>query len=401
MLHEFRVDNFKSLINVVFKPRGVNLLLGRNNSGKTNLCQALQFLSCSASTSLNACADLAARGRFGMSSFGLAKSTIDFHVRAAVPYRDEDLVFEYDLAIRPPGNYFPEATVLLSHEVLSVTGGPFNARTVLLENAGGRTRLLNESVFLQEAHPSPGDADHTTCYRETTAPTDATMLQRLYDAGSNPRAILFRQYLTGWTYYDLSPASMRSPEYKPGNLVLLPDGANLATALFLLKTGNERDYRKLLEVVQEVDPRLHVINFTGDSNKSVFMFLEDSNGNRLPVVNASSGTLRFLAMAYILLFQPTNLLSPLCMVEEPENGLHVGFLKTLFSMVDQSVGRPQLLFASHAPYFIDLFDEHLDGVFVLNRKQGHTSITQPDTKAVRKRLEDFPLGEQHYREMLG
>ena len=44
-----------------------------------------------------------------MSSFGLAKSTIDFHVRAAVPYRDEDLVFEYDLAIRPPGNYFGEA----------------------------------------------------------------------------------------------------------------------------------------------------------------------------------------------------------------------------------------------------------------------------------------------------
>lgn len=48
MLKEFRVDNFKSLINCVFRPEGMNLLLGMNNSGKTSLCQALQFVSASA-----------------------------------------------------------------------------------------------------------------------------------------------------------------------------------------------------------------------------------------------------------------------------------------------------------------------------------------------------------------
>ena len=57
MLQEFRVDNFKSLINVVFKPREINLLIGRNNSGKTNLCQALRFVSGSSFTTFDACAD--------------------------------------------------------------------------------------------------------------------------------------------------------------------------------------------------------------------------------------------------------------------------------------------------------------------------------------------------------
>ena len=33
MLKEFRVDNFKSLINGIFRPQGMNLLLGLNNSG--------------------------------------------------------------------------------------------------------------------------------------------------------------------------------------------------------------------------------------------------------------------------------------------------------------------------------------------------------------------------------
>ncbi len=45
MLRKFTVNNFKSLINVTYEPGTVNLLVGVNNSGKTNLCQALRFLS--------------------------------------------------------------------------------------------------------------------------------------------------------------------------------------------------------------------------------------------------------------------------------------------------------------------------------------------------------------------
>ena len=85
MLKEFRVDNFKSLINGVFRPQGMNLLLGMNNSGKTSLCQALQFVSGSAAAPLDRCADAVARGRFGMTNFALDKSTIDFRVRVHVP----------------------------------------------------------------------------------------------------------------------------------------------------------------------------------------------------------------------------------------------------------------------------------------------------------------------------
>ena len=97
MLIEFRVDNYKSLINGVFAPQGLNLLLGANNSGKTNLSQALQFVSGSAVVPLDQCADRAARGRFGMTNFTLDKSTIDFYVRAQVSFRDEELLFEYEL----------------------------------------------------------------------------------------------------------------------------------------------------------------------------------------------------------------------------------------------------------------------------------------------------------------
>ena len=389
MLQEFRVDNFKSLINVAFKPQATNLLLGMNNSGKTNLCQALRFVSGSASVSLDLCAD-GSGGRFGMTNFSLDKSTIDFYVRAAVPHDGQRLVFEYWLTVSPPKVRFGEASVRLDREVLSVTGGEFD-KTVLMENLSGRIRLLHEK----------DSATGALRYVETTAPTDATMLQRLYDLESSPRANLFKHYLSGWIYYDLSPTAMRGSSHKPREYVMEPDGRNLASVLYSLKTGNERAYRKLLRVIQKIEPRLDLINFYTGSENNVFMFFEDQDAHSWSSVNASNGTLRFLALAYVLLVQPGSGLSPLCMIEEPENGIHVKFLKGLFDMVDHTTGRPQLAFTSHAPYFIDLFDEHLSGVFVLNRGKGHTSITQPNVDEVKARLDHYPLGEQHFREMLG
>ena len=389
MLQEFRVHNFKSLINVVFRPHNTNLLLGENNSGKTNLCHALQFVSDSSQRSLSLCAD-SVGGRFGMTNFALHKSTVEFYVKADVPFENESLTFEYKLVISPPRQGVADTDVRLNREVLRVTGGGFD-KTVLFDNKAGRVQVLNEKEFL-EGNKS---------YGETTAPTDTTILQRLYDPNTNSRSNCFRHYLNAWIYYDLSPMAMRGYTHKPGEFVIAPDGSNLASVLYTLKTSNEREYRDLLKVVQQMEPQLDLINFFGGSDNNVFMVFEDHDRNTLPAGNASSGTLRFLALAYILLIQPRGILSPLCVIEEPENGLYVSFLKTLFEMADSAPSRSQLIFTSHAPYFIDLFDEYLNGVFVLSRQKEHTAISQPDIDDVKRRLENFPLGEQHFREMLG
>lgn len=389
MLQEFRVDNFKSLINIVFKPQEINLFLGKNNSGKTNLCQALQFVGCSSIFPLNECAEKVAGGRFGMTNFAFDKSTIDFYIRAKVPYEEEALSFEYELTISPPKDRMGEVKV--EREILSVTGGKFE-QTILLKNIFGRIQLLDEKDFM----------DGMENYFETSASRDATMLQRLYDSENNVCVNRFKRYLSNWICYDLSATAMRGSDYKPNEVFLNSDGSNLASVLYWLKTHNERDYRKLMKVMQVIEPKFDIINFPVGSESVVVMLFEDSDGYSLPAWNASNGTLRFLALTYVLLIQTQLILDsrPLFMIEEPENGIYVGFLKTLLEMIDRSQG-PQIVFTSHAPYFIDLFDVYLDGIFVLNRGKQHTSITQPDIDEVKKRLEHFPLGEQHFREMLG
>jgi predicted ATPase len=235
-------------------------------------------------------------------------------------------------------------------------------------------------------------------YVETEAPRDATMLNRLYDTETNRLANLFKNYLKSWGYYDLSPASLRSSNHKPNEIFLTPDGNNLSSVIYRLKTSNEREYRKLLRFIRKIDPKIDLINFYGPFEKNIFMYFVDSEDHSLPAWNASAGTLRFLALAYVLLIQPPpNLL----VIEEPENGIYVGFLKDLLEMVAQSSDRSQVIFTSHSPYFIDLFDNYLDSIFVLKMGKQHSTLVRPDAEKVKARLEQFPLGEQHFREMLG
>ena len=101
-------------------------------------------------------------------------------------------MFEYELTISPPQNGFMEAAVGLTRELLSVTGGAFAKKTILLENRAGRIRILDEPAFMRARRSEPGHGGGLEPYRETSAPTDATMLQRIYDEESNPRAVQFR-----------------------------------------------------------------------------------------------------------------------------------------------------------------------------------------------------------------
>ncbi len=390
MLEEFRVDNFKSLINVTFSPRDCNLLLGVNNAGKTNLCQAMTFLAATVHTPLNDCADRVAGGRFGMTNHYFDKKTIDFHVKAAVPFDGEELIFNYELTVSV-GNQSVEMTpsVEVETERLYVTGSHFD-NVALLENTRDGVRLLHEKDYLSKG----------ASYAETSSPRDATMLQRLYDPDTNPRADCFKKYLGWWQYYYVSPEAMRGTTRYSDQMVLVPDGGNLASVVYLLKTRNEGLYRKLLSKLQRIAPEIYVVNFF-NTQDSIAMFFEDSKGNKIYAGNASGGTLRYLAMLYVVLAQPPIELRPLIMIEEPENGIYVGYLKELLEIFEESKNRPQLIFTSHSPYFIDLFDDRLDSIFVLKRGEQHSSITQPDVDQMKKRLETFPLGEQHFREMLG
>lgn len=393
MLRQFTVNNFKSLINVTYEPGVTNLLIGVNNSGKTNLCQALRFLSQTAREQVPSLLD-AWRGITGgeqarVKNVYFDHPTIDLGCFCDLAVADETLTFHYSLSLHA----VPIEPMGVVAERLQVSGGTFGSEgATLLENEAGEIRLLNEECYLKQ---SSSDA----CYQDTTAKKDTTMLSRLHDWRVNRRAIAFRDYLAGWQYYDLAPHRLRDDQYDSQAFALNPDGSNLASALFRLKSSNERRYRRLIELVQKVERRLDALNFH-TVGKRIQMELTDTRDNRFRPASLSDGTLRFMALCYIILNNARQSQPPLTIIEEPENGLYVRYLKPLFELIDPTGAGGQYIFTSHSPYFIDLFDAYPENITLMQDRGTHSALLKPDLDKVRKYLEEMPLGELHFREML-
>jgi predicted ATPase len=192
---------------------------------------------------------------------------------------------------------------------------------------------------------------------------------------------------------------MQSWKFDPQANFLDEHGTNLVSALFALKNQDERRYRRLVELMQPIEKRLDAINFI-TAGQHIDMQFTDSQDHRFELHNISSGTLRFLALCYIILNNARQKNPPLTIIEEPENGLYVRYLKQVFELIDPNGSGGQYIFTSHSPYFIDLFDNSLEAITIMQNKGAYSALVKPDPAQVRKYLDEMPLGELHFREML-
>jgi predicted ATPase len=400
MLKRFRVNNFRSLLNVEFRPVGVNVLIGPNNAGKTNLCSALRFLGLTASQSLEDAIRASVGETWNIRNVYTPDQNIEIEVECSLVYERTAIDFDYSLSLGVQTKPSAYGQVLyVSRETLKATGAGF-AETPLLENTGGEVRLASEGWSGKPGpHPKGSVFGHFT----EPLPTGTTALGQLHP-GTDGLVGLFRRYLQNWGYYAFSPYALRSPAVVRESPMLFSDGKNLTRTYFSLHNEKPRTEKKLIEIIRALEPKLDLFTYMSPDPESVFLFMEDQKGNRFSTQSISDGTLRFMAMAYLLLADEDSeidSLPRLTIIEEPENGLYVGHLKPLFERL-KTRGHPhQFIFTTHSPYFIDLFDSCLEGVHVVKPGVPSSEIKKLDPEKIKKLLAEMPLGEMHFREMLG
>ncbi|MBM4035278.1 MAG: hypothetical protein FJ291_26335 [Planctomycetes bacterium] len=400
MLRKLYVHNFKTLLNFTFEPKGLNLLIGRNNVGKTNLCQAMHFLSLTTRKSLASARSEAVGLTWSFTNRYYKETTAEFACECELPLNGERYRFDYRLSINVPNALEAGAQPRMVSETLDVSGGG-RTNWRLITAAGDRVHFTDES-----GAPRPPGVDIDVGGKVWGPAT--TGLSLVTGGGPTTRLMWeFKSYLESWASYDLENSRLRDTAITPLDPRLARNGSNLAYLIHTLKMGDDRAYRELLELTRALAPELHAINFLGSPDPSqVFMVFEDAEGRRFFPQQLSNGTLRFLALLCISARNRQDAQRgappPLSLIEEPETGIFVGELKGLLESIDPTGREGQYVFTSHSPYFIDLFDAHLDGVFLLKREKTHTTLVQPDPERVRRLIEeDFPLGELHFREMLG
>jgi len=391
MLTRFRVNNFKNLLNVEFRPAGLNLLIGQNNAGKTNLCQAMHFLALTSRMPLKDAAQLVIGEVWNLTNAYQENRLIEFEINARLKADDGVNEFSYALALE-----------VEKHPVTSIQTLKVATETLSLSHAGVESRPIHnqsgQAEVLDETHPN----QPTTL--KVRIPEGNTALCKLFDEQAHPHCLLFRKYLSHWVYFNLNPLALRSSRVAGPFPLISPAGENLGQFLSTLQNQMPRVARSVLAALRRIEPKAEFFAFSHPDPEHLIWFLEDKEAHRFGVQHLSEGTLRYLALCCIMVgleelpefFRPP----PLVMVEEPENDLHVNELKPLLARIDPSGNAGQFVFTSHSPYFIDLFDKHLDGVHLLKAGLSSTEIVRPDLAKIQPLLDDMPLGELHFHELL-
>jgi len=362
----------------------LNVLIGANTSGKSNLIEAIGILR-TTPTNLHA----AFRQVGGISEF-LWKGNKD------IPVAEIQVTVDYPQGLQP-----------ISYRL------NFNA----LNTAYGQTfQLVDEAIENEYQNSDEEDVDFyyrfnykgssVSRFKETGVETpreenwprellqiDQSILSQLQDIRKYPEITYLREKLLHICMYRDLPigrsSQVRMPQQADSlGYPLMEDGRNIG--LFLNYLQYKIGHRKIIENLKkfyEKAEEISVITYGG----IVQLFIREEGLNTpIPATHLSDGTLRYLCLMALLL-DPTP--PPLICIEEPEIGLHPDILLTIAEMLIEASQRTQLIITTHSDTLVSALSEYPESVIVCERDNTGTHLRRLDPERLKKWLENYTLGE--------
>ena len=203
-------------------------------------------------------------------------------------------------------------------------------------------------------------------------------------------------------YYRLFPNMMREPKPPKAVDMLEEDGANLPSVLNSLVRRNGDSYRQLIGALTRVVPDIEDVRVREAGGyqyiqlKHRSLTTDGGNGGWLDISNESDGTVRTLGLFVALYQEPS---PPLIGIEEPELNVHVGALEVLADTLNEVGLRSQLVIATHSSDLLEFFGE--DALRAVVSEEGRTKagrLRSTQAEALREAL--FTAGELHRTEGL-
>ena len=202
--------------------------------------------------------------------------------------------------------------------------------------------------------------------------------------------------VTSWQIYhfhDTSKnATMRHYEIVQDNRNLRFNGANIAPYLLKMKNKYSDCYNEIIEAVRLVTPFFDDFILEaeeyGQKQKVNLSWRQKGSDYPMQPYHLSDGSIRFICLATALL-QPDP--PAAIIIDEPELGLHPFAINVLSELVHSTAKRTQLIIATQSPSFIDNFS--IENIIVVNRKQGASIFERLKEKDFNVWLENYSVGE--------
>lgn len=425
MLTRLEVDGFKNLLNLHVDFGPFTCIAGPNAVGKSNVFDAIEFLSALADHSLSEAPNFVRvtnkRGANPRELFWTdgehRAERMRFAVEMLVPGELEDelgrqiepsatfLRYELELVAGGPTQADPHERLILRHEQLTALG-PDHLRFPHAQ--AFRAAVMRGAQQTRDwpfVSTEQAEADRTIHLhadqrsgRRSSFPASRAKATTVSSASAieHPTLYAVRREMQSWRQLALEPAAMRRPDefFAPKHVDV--NGANIASTLFALahaKRGEETPdpeatYAELANLVSRLIPARSIRVVRDEQRGLLTLELHQGGAGFVPARALSDGTLRFLALA-ILHTEPNNH-RVLCM-EEPENGLHPARLAAMVELLfelsvdpDQAPAQDnplrQLIVNTHSPGIVGIVHERHPGSLLAARP---VMIRSPRGKPVR------------------
>jgi predicted ATPase len=378
------IENFRSLRKVSWFPGDLNLIIGPNASGKSNLLQALELLAVAASGGLSEFV----RQVGGMEPlvWDGAEPGFSIRLRTSPPFPNRDdrdsLTYSLELArIGLSSAFRIDCEELANYHRVENGGSRLPLR--LLERKHQRARVFDPS---EKSLTAPEEA----------IPEEETLLSLA--AGpftANPIISAFQQEMSQWAVYQ----GLRTDRAAPVRQAALArhesgvawDGSNLVSVLHTLYTGRR-------EFEETVDAAM-LAAFGEDYERLVFPPAADgrvqlrvrwrSLRREQTAADLSDGMLRFLFLLAVLANPtPPGLLA----IDEPEAGLHPSMLPIVAEHARDAALRCQVILTTHSAELLDAFTAARPSTSVTHRENGETAIRVVSGDLLEHWLREYTLG---------
>lgn len=219
-------------------------------------------------------------------------------------------------------------------------------------------------------------------------------------------ALIIRNILDrGCKVYQFHDSSNEGPlrQASPVNSAnyLQAEGNNLASFLYLLKQNYPIEYKRIVSHVKMVVPQFRDFYLEPQNNYISLNWVDTSlNDYVFNSHQLSDGSIRFIALATLLL-QPNKIMPNVIIIDEPELGLHPYAIDLLAEMIKDASLHTQIIIATQSSALIDNFD--VDNITVIERDEdkGCTIVNKLNSKGLQEWLDEYSNSELWSKNVIG
>jgi len=366
MITRLHIKNFKSLKNINLPLNSLNVLCGKNGSGKSNIIDSIRFLKDSLRLGLKDA--IAKRG--GIKDI-LCKAKDENEMQFHYEFSTSEQTGFYSFSIE-----FKEIAYTLKWEKLSIETN---------KNAKDKKSICFDSKqkTLTAAHKGKIEPiiypDNIINTQDLSFPALRTISTELND--------IF-QLLTNTSFYNINPNQLRAPQILAEPHPLDEQGKKLCSTLKYLQ--DKADNSSLLNALKAA-----IHNFNNYSVASigeyVIIHIHYLPDRSFELSQESDGTIKILALLAAMnpfVLKPSSLF----VVEEPELNIYPETTHIIGEAIKELSLHNQVLITSHSPDLIDIFP--VDALKVVQKNNDITiagNIIQRQREAIDEKL--FSAGE--------